>query len=572
MTIKALRFKADSPTPEPVRQDLSIGSAADLLKLKGDHPQAAFVVSHSDLKLILEFGEAVIDCGEKSDSKELARLMLGQQKENKKEKKERKVPAISAGFTTAGRVEQGVRALLKKTSSRKDNNIYVIGIQDQLFQEFLGRCESAGARRRRKKPVKNAGDLLTPEYLESTLLAETEPLPIAEGLSAAYVGDSASVQNVLQQVMRAAGTNAPVLVLGESGTGKGIVARQIHENSARQSRPFVAVNCNAIPTELFELEFFGCVADLTHKAPVRIGHCEAAGSGTLFLDEVADLSLFHQGKLLRLLEEKDFRRIGSPHSTEFSARVIAATNRDLFEMKRSGGFRDDLYYRLRGMMIFTPALRSHREDILMLANCFWESISLGKAPPLSAKVVAELKNYPWSGNVRDLKLFLNTAYSCFGSRPLNIRRIRLLWLSEEYMRSSRLSTSSAGKQTDPPWVDCLQHLRQVTEFMHAVRETLKAIESGQPLEGAEAQTHRESVLNRLNEIDMLSRNQVRFGNDAVRSVVGALNEVKGSLKLMCVYLEKDWPRAAEQKKAVERKIKLAQPVIRRGIEGLFSKI
>lgn len=570
MTINALRFKADSPPPEPVRQDLPIGSAADLLKLKGDQPQV-FVVCRSDLKLILEFGDAVVDCGEKSDTKELARPMLGKQKQTKKDKKEQKVPVISAGFTSAGRLVQGVRALLRRASSQKDKNIYFIGIQEELFEKLKKNCESFGGRRPTKKSFKIAGDLLTSEYLESSLLAETEPVLIPQGLSAAYIGDSANVQNVLQLVMRAARTDAPVLVLGESGTGKGIVARQIHENSGRRSHPFIPVNCNAIPTELFELEFFGSVADLTHKAPPRIGHCEAAGKGTLFLDEVADLSLFHQGKLLQLLEEGKFYRLGSPTRTLFDARVIAATNRDLFEMKRSGAFRDDLYYRLRGMMISTPALRSHREDIPMLAHHFWEDISSGKAPQLSAQVVSELRSFPWSNNVRELKLFLNAAYSCFGSRPLNIRRVRLLWLMEERMRSSRFSARAAGKMADPPWVDCLGHLRQATELMHAVRESLKVIDGGRSLGAAEAKALHESVLSRLNEIEVISRNQARFGNEAVRRTASALNDVKGALNLLCIYLTKDLPRAAAQKKTVERKIRQAQPVIRRGIETLFDK-
>lgn len=563
MATQALRFDPGGRTSDPVRHDLSIGSAADILNLKSNHLRAAFVVSRNDLQLFLAFKEAVVDCGEKPESKELARLMLGK----------RKVPAVATRFAKAGRVKQGVRALLKKAGSRREENIYVIGIRDELFQELWGLCERAAAGgRRRKGRGQDAGDLLSPEYLESSLLEMMEPREIPAALSAKYVGESESVQNVLQLIMRAAGADAPVLVLGETGTGKGIVARQIHDHSARKGHPFVPVNCSAIPTELFELEFFGCVENLTHKAPARIGHCEAAGSGTLFLDEVADLSLFHQGKLLRLLEEREFFRIGSRRPIKFLARVVAATNRDLFEMARTAAFRDDLYYRLRGMMIFTPALRSHCDDIPMLANAFWASISSGKVPPLSAKVLAELQAYPWNGNVRDLKLFLNAAYSCFGRTPLGIRHIRLLWLSEEHMRSGRLSRAATGKPTNPPWVDCLQHLRQVTELMQAVRETLKPLERPDPLGAAEAQTIREAVLNRLNEIDALCQNQKRFDIEAMQSVAGVLNDVNGALRLLCVYLEKDRPRATAQKKTVERKIKRAQPVIRRGIETLFNKI
>jgi DNA-binding NtrC family response regulator len=573
MAIRSLRFDPAGRPFGPVRHELSIASAGDILKLKSSHPRAAFVVSRNDLQLFLAFAEAVVDCREKADSKELARLMLDEQKGKKKKKKEQKeprVPVISAGFTSVGRVKQGVRALLEQARSQGEENIYVIGIRDELFQEIWDLCEPAAPLSRRRGRGK--GNMLDPDHLESSLLEETEPLPIPAALSAKYVGESESVRSVLQRIVRAAATDSPVLVLGETGTGKGIAASLIHYNSVRKELPFITVNCSAIPTELFELEFFGCVENLTHKAPARIGHCEQAGAGTLFLDEVADLSLFHQGKLLRVLEEKEFWRIGSRHPRKFRARVIAATNRDLFEMTRSGAFRDDLYYRLRGMMIFTPALRSHREDIPALANRFWESATGGKVPPLSAKVLAELQTYPWSGNVRDLRLFLNAAYSSFGRKPLDVRRIRMLWLSEEHMRSARLSRAAAGKPANPPWVDCLQHLRQVTEIMQAVRETFKPLDGAGPLAAAEAQATRGAALNRLNEIDALCQSHKRFDIEAVQGVAGVLDDVNGALRLLCVYLEKDRPRAAAQKKTVERKIKRALSVVNRGVESLFSRV
>lgn len=562
MATQALRFDPGGRTSDPVRHDLSIASAGDILNLKSSHPRAAFVVSRNDLQLFLAFKEAVVDCGEKPESKELARLMLGK----------RKVPVVATRFAKAGRVKQGVRALLEQARSRGEENLYVIGIRDELFQKLWDLCESAAAVSRRRGRSKGASGLLDPEHLESILLEETEPLAIPAALSAKYVGESESVKIVLQRIVRAAATGTPALVLGETGTGKGIVARQIHENSARKDQPFITVNCSAIPTELFELEFFGCVENLTHKAPARIGYCEQAGAGTLFLDEVADLSLFHQGKLLRVLEEEEFWRIGSRHSKKFGARVIAATNRDLFEMTRSGAFRDDLYYRLRGMMIFTPPLRAHRDDIPALANRFWADTPLGQAPPLSAKVLAELQTYPWNGNVRDLRLFLNAARSAFGRKPLDVRRVRMLWLSEAHMRSARLSKAAAGKPANPPWFDCLQHLRQTTELAHAVRETLKPLDGTGPPAGAEAQAMRAAALDRLNEIDALCRDRRRFGIEAVQGVAAALGDVQGALRLLCVYLEKDGVRAKAQKKTVERKIKRALSAIDRGVESLFSNI
>jgi transcriptional regulator with GAF, ATPase, and Fis domain len=167
-----------------------------------------------------------------------------------------------------------------------------------------------------------------------------------------------------------------VLVLGDTGTGKEVIARSIHNYSARASEKFVPVNCGAIPSELLESELFGHKRfTFTDAKYDKKGLWEITGNGTLFLDEVGDLALIHQVKILRALEENKIRPIGEVKEIRVNARVIAATNRDLFSMVKAGHFREDLYYRLRSFLLRTPGLRDHPEDIPTLARFFWKKIA-----------------------------------------------------------------------------------------------------------------------------------------------------------------------------------------------------
>jgi len=246
--------------------------------------------------------------------------------------------------------------------------------------------------------------------LENAYLQEEIRL---EGNHRGIIGGSAAIQNILRQVDLVAPTDATVLVTGESGTGKELIARAIHEASKRRDRPLIRVNCAAIPRELFESEFFGHVRGaFTGALRDRVGRFELADGGTLFLDEVGEIPLELQGKLLRVLQEGQFERVGEERTRNVDVRVIAATNRDLKQEVRLGRFREDLYFRLNVVPIESVPLRERREDIPLLASHFLRGTSRKlKTSDLrfTEGDIRRLERYAWPGNVRELENVIERA-------------------------------------------------------------------------------------------------------------------------------------------------------------------
>ncbi|NLD14552.1 MAG: sigma-54-dependent Fis family transcriptional regulator [Gammaproteobacteria bacterium] len=219
------------------------------------------------------------------------------------------------------------------------------------------------------------------------------------------VGNSRSVQKVRQMMQQVADTEANVLILGESGTGKEVVARNLHYHSARRDGPFVPVNCGAIPAELLESELFGHEKGaFTGAISARAGRFELARGGTLFLDEIGDMPLPMQVKILRVLQERMFERVGGNKSMEADVRIVAATHRDLEAMIAEGKFREDLYYRLNVFPIEMPALRERAEDIPLLLNELVLRMEKEKRGSIrfNAAAIMSLCHHDWSGNVREL--------------------------------------------------------------------------------------------------------------------------------------------------------------------------
>jgi formate hydrogenlyase transcriptional activator len=238
------------------------------------------------------------------------------------------------------------------------------------------------------------------------------------------VGQSEGIQKVLYHINQVAGTDMTVMVLGETGTGKELVARAVHGQSARRERPLVKVNCSALPGELIESELFGHEKGAFTGATARqVGRFELADGGTIFLDEVGDLPLKLQAKLLRVLQEGEFERLGSGKTIKVDVRVIAATNRNLAEAMQRGRFRPDLYYRLNVYPIGLPALRERVEDVGLLAEVFLgEAIRrLGRSyDPISEEVLEALKSYEWPGNVRELQNVIERAVVISTGRCLQL--------------------------------------------------------------------------------------------------------------------------------------------------------
>ncbi len=221
------------------------------------------------------------------------------------------------------------------------------------------------------------------------------------------VGDSRLMQQLREHVEMAAPTNGRVLIMGDNGTGKELVARTIHEKSRRRTAPFVEVNCAAIPEELIESELFGHVKGaFTGAVADRRGKFELAHGGTIFLDEIGDMSLKTQAKVLRVLQEQVMEPVGGTQRIRVDARVLAATNKDLSAEIRAGRFREDLYFRLNVIPIFVPPLRDRQEDIPLLANHFMALLAqeYGRRPKTFERdAVARLQAYAWPGNVRELR-------------------------------------------------------------------------------------------------------------------------------------------------------------------------
>jgi formate hydrogenlyase transcriptional activator len=227
------------------------------------------------------------------------------------------------------------------------------------------------------------------------------------------VGKSPKLEAVLEQVVKVAPSDSSVLVLGETGTGKELIARAIHNLSARCGRPFVRLNCAAIPLDLLESELFGHERGaFTGAIAQRIGRFELADTGTLFLDEIGDLPISLQPKLLRVLQEQEFERLGSSTTRRVNVRMVTATHRDLPELVRQNRFRLDLFYRLHVVPIHLPALRERREDIAPLVMHFLEVYSqrMGKRiVEVAPETMKAFKCYAWPGNIRELQNLIERA-------------------------------------------------------------------------------------------------------------------------------------------------------------------
>jgi two-component system response regulator AtoC len=219
------------------------------------------------------------------------------------------------------------------------------------------------------------------------------------------LGESPATRHLIEEIEKVAPYKTNVLIMGESGTGKELVARTIHNLGPRRDRPWVAINCSAIPRDLMESELFGYVKGaFTGAAQTRLGRLEQAQGGTLFLDEIGDLDLALQTKMLRVLQEREFSPVGSDQVRKVDVRILAATNRDLKEMVQEGKFREDLFYRLDVYSIVVPPLRERREDVPLLAQVFLHELATDTDKPvraISPEAIEVLTRYNWPGNIRE---------------------------------------------------------------------------------------------------------------------------------------------------------------------------
>jgi len=284
-------------------------------------------------------------------------------------------------------------------------------------------------------------------------------------------GNSPALKHTLSQVEAVAQSPANVLVLGESGVGKELVARAIHAQSSRSAAPLVKVNCASIPKELFESEFFGHVKGaFTGAHRDRVGRFQLADGGTIFLDEIGEIPIELQGKLLRVLQESEFERVGDDITRSVDVRVIAATNRNLEELMVAGKFREDLFYRLSVFPIEVPPLRDRPEDVLQLAQLFVESIcnDFGRAPlKLTRSQAAVINAYDWPGNVRELKNVIERAVILSKGSKLRLD----LSMPANHSASTASKESHDWKNEDQILTDKQMRELQKRNFIAALKAT-----------------------------------------------------------------------------------------------------
>jgi len=387
----------------------------EILRLRGlvpFSPTMVFLVKAGELKQLADTCEVEIhDRGQKLAAKPLTYYLA--QKTG--------FVRLQADYHHPGQAERGIRSLLESKAIFSKGSVFFIGVNDDLFEQLWNRVPP------NELPETERADLATaPEPDQLGLLLNQNPrLQVPKELKEKYVGDSAAADGIRKRIVLAARSSYPVLIEGETGTGKEVVAKQIHELSARRTEKFVPVNCGAISSELFESELFGHVLGAFSGAlRNKDGHWTVADQGTLFLDEIGDLPLSQQVKILRALDQQQYHAVGGTELITSDARIIAATNRNLRQMVDAGKFREDLYYRLFSLRIRTPSLREQPSVIPALAAHFWAELHGRNCSPLPGEVLDELKRYRWPGNARELRSFLTSVFVITDGQPVTLTLVR----------------------------------------------------------------------------------------------------------------------------------------------------
>ena len=356
-----------------------------------------------------------------------------------------------------------------------DNPPVVIMISGHGTIETAVRSTKLGAFDFIEKPLSIEKTLLTLRHAVELAQLSAQNRLLRQKLQGQHriIGDSVPMKALRQQLALAAPTNGRVLIYGESGTGKELVSHALHLMGARAERPFVEVNCAAIPEELIESELFGHVkGSFTGAVEDKVGKFEQAHDGTLFLDEVGDMSLRTQSKVLRVIEEQRFTPLGSGNNLTVDVRVIAATNKNLEEEIQKGNFREDLFYRLNVIPFFVPPLREHAEDIPALANYFLAEFgrAYGRKPKqLSDSTLEALIEHRWPGNVRELKNLVERLVIMVSGDHIERRHLPPS-LSHDHRRGKPASAPLAGSRSSLGGFSSLREARAAYERDYILRK------------------------------------------------------------------------------------------------------
>jgi DNA-binding NtrC family response regulator len=534
MKIPALKFLGTVPGNQPIKAELVLAKGTFDRTGWGDLP-VAYVVQTKNLASLRPFSDLIVDRGIKHRAKGLSKVLLGQSK----------VPLIRGNFSAPGQLRRSIRSLLENAGKLKDRNLFVIGVEELIFQALwqqAGRISEEAGTGVIDPPTSISGS--SPEGTNSSrvildLMGFREEPP---DLAKRYIGNSTEAKLVRQLILHAARVDDTALILGDTGTGKEVVARAIHDYSRRQSEKFTIVNCGGIPRELLESELFGHEKGaFTGAIRQKTGLWEVADKGTLFLDEIGDLPLEHQVKILRALQEGRIRRVGGEREIKVTARIIAATNRDLFAMVQAGQFREDLYYRLREFTIRTPSLRNIPEDVPLLAQFFWQKIIQDKAVSLAPEIISELQSHRWPGNAREVKTVLINLRGLFGVEHLRVEHLRAVFLLQGQTKVS-LEQLTPLQEKSIHRMECLHHLHRLDEIIRASEVTLQPLVGDQKNEIKTVLPVQAILRYRLSELEMLSLHPLLFHSEAMFSEVYLL---KGKLAYFQGLLQKDAEEALQ---------------------------
>ena len=488
------------------------------------------VVEESSLPALKQL-TGIVDRAAKDEGRELARYFLRQ----------KDVPVVFANYSHRGRLKQGVNSFLQKARLNGECKPFMLAVSDSLFDLVWKRA----ADDHDQMPWRAAGG--DPNY---QMLALLQDVAVPQSLEEKYAGKSCEAEVVRKLIVKASQGKGVVLVVGETGTGKEVVARQIHElSNERSHNKFVPINCASIPSELVESELFGNVKGaFTHAIDIRMGLWQAADHGTLFLDEIGELPLAQQAKVLRAIEDGAIRPLGAVTSVNLDARVIAATNRDLHAMAEARLFRDDLLQRLCGLVIHTPSLKSHAEEIPALAQAFWqkENQKEEKVTELSSEILRELEAHAWSGNVRELRQVLKHLKELFGTRGLKAKHIRAVFETRSRVFGTK-ATPDEGAPTDAYRKDCLRTLSRAAELVRACELALGAIPQSGRITASAWPPWRQTLEAHGRELEDLCRQPLWFHS---RPAYRAVCKLTGALKDLCA-LSQDVARKTLSSKSAD---------------------
>lgn len=463
-----------------------------------------WVIQDGQIGTVHSWNCPTVDCGRKHPARPLSAILMGRNG----------IPVLDGGFKSVGQLVRSLKQLLRNAADAKERGPYIIGVKDPLFDKLWARAQPDGLRNNQAEDDESDQSLTLQSLLDIMPWRKVPP-----ELEQFLIGVSPQIQFTRQLILQAAQHDGPVLILGDTGTGKERVAWAIHNNSNVKVMNFFAVNCGAISRDLIESELFGHKKGaFTGANEDKVGLWKAADNGTLFLDEVGDLPLEHQVKVLRALDTHFIRPVGETREIPVNARVIAATNRDLMGMMDAGQFRPDLYYRLRSFLIHTDPLAKHPEDIPLLARHFWRDIAKVPGASLSDEFIKALQSIPWVGNVRDLKWTLVSLYRYTGMGNPTPKHLRTVVWYENQRNLPRLP-SGDKLSIDAHRVECLMHLRRADDILRACAVAMQPVLTGKRTNRKALSRAEEALRRHAGELEILCLHPLLFtDNGAFKAV------------------------------------------------------